>query len=308
MKNLKKYLLYYFSKQFIYFLFAGSTAAFVNFTSRLLLRSYMDIVFSAVIAYSLGLLTAFVLYKKLVFPFSEKPLNFQLRRFLSIQIGFMPIVIIIFMDIWEEDVFTEFHPFTLIRAYFDEIYSWSFVRFTVLLSVCMSSIYLFNGISTLIAIHNAGVPPRLYGIYAMFASLGLFVGAYLSMRLNDIIEPMNIIRYGIFLLSITTIVMLACILLLKFSVMFLLIPGFFLFTSAAMVIPNISMLILHQSKKAAIASSVFNAIGLLVASLILSWVSEWLAIGPILLPLSLFFLVVIALLASIGPVRLSVTK
>ena len=90
--------------------------------------------------------------------------------------------------------------------------------------------------------------------------------------------------------------------------MFLLIPGFFLFTSAAMVIPNISMLILHQSKKAAIASSVFNAIGLLVASLILSWVSEWLAIGPILLPLSLFFLVVIALLASIGPVRLSVTK
>jgi putative flippase GtrA len=99
MKNLKKYLLYYFSKQFIYFLFAGSTAAFVNFTSRLLLRSYMDIVFSAVIAYSLGLLTAFVLYKKLVFPFSEKPLNFQLRRFLSIQIGFMPIVIIIFMTL-----------------------------------------------------------------------------------------------------------------------------------------------------------------------------------------------------------------
>jgi putative flippase GtrA len=99
MKNLKKYLLYYFSKQFIYFLFAGSTAALVNFTSRILLRSYLDIVFSAVIAYSLGLLTAFILYKRLVFPFSGKPLNFQLRRFLSIQIGFMPVVIIIFISL-----------------------------------------------------------------------------------------------------------------------------------------------------------------------------------------------------------------
>jgi putative flippase GtrA len=99
MKNLKKYLLYYFSKQFIYFLFAGSTAALVNFTSRILLRSYLDIVFSAVIAYSLGLLTAFILYKRLVFPFSGKPLNFQLRRFLFIQIGFMPVVIIIFISL-----------------------------------------------------------------------------------------------------------------------------------------------------------------------------------------------------------------
>ena len=99
MKNLKKYLLYYFSKQFIYFLFAGSTAALVNFTSRILLRSYLDIVFSAVIAYPLGLLTAFILYKRLVFPFSGKPLNFQLRRFLSIQIGFMPVVIIIFISL-----------------------------------------------------------------------------------------------------------------------------------------------------------------------------------------------------------------
>ena len=94
--TLKSYLLLYFSKQFIYFILAGASAASVNFFCRLLLRNYLDLVISAILAYSIALIFAFFLYRKLVFPFSSIPFKTQSIRFLIIQLSFMPIVIFIF--------------------------------------------------------------------------------------------------------------------------------------------------------------------------------------------------------------------
>jgi len=94
--KLKSYVLLYFSKQFIYFILAGASAASVNFFSRLLLRDYLDIIVSAIFAYSIALVFAFILYRKLVFPFSETSFKTQSIRFLIIQLGCMPIVIFIF--------------------------------------------------------------------------------------------------------------------------------------------------------------------------------------------------------------------
>ncbi len=94
--RLKGYVLLYFSKQFIYFILAGASAASVNFFSRLLLRNYFDIIISAVFAYSIALIFAFFLYRKLVFPFSATSFKTQSLRFLFIQLSCMPIVIFIF--------------------------------------------------------------------------------------------------------------------------------------------------------------------------------------------------------------------
>ena len=120
-------------------------------------------------------------------------------------------------------------PVKIIRSYWSEICSWPFVRLTIILSVSMSSIYIFNGISTLIAIHDAGISPTSYGVYAMIPSLGLFVGAYLSTVMNRSVQPMTIVRCGILLLLITALVMITLLVLASFSIWFLLIPAIALF-------------------------------------------------------------------------------
>ena len=98
---LKNFLLLYFSKQFLYFLFAGGSAAFVNWSSRILLRYYLDFFSSALIAYFLGLTCAFILYRSFVFPYSDLPIKQQSVRFLLISFSFFPIVLLIFKALSE---------------------------------------------------------------------------------------------------------------------------------------------------------------------------------------------------------------
>ena len=54
------------SRQFILFLFAGGLAAAVNFGSRIALSHWMDYVPSIIIAYLLGMMSAFMLNKLFV--------------------------------------------------------------------------------------------------------------------------------------------------------------------------------------------------------------------------------------------------
>ena len=97
--KLKSLLLLYFTKQFIYFIFSGGTATLLNWSSRIVLRLYLELIPSAVISYSLGLTCAFLLYRHFVFPFSEIPMKTQSIRFLLIHLSFMPVVIIVFSQL-----------------------------------------------------------------------------------------------------------------------------------------------------------------------------------------------------------------
>ena len=97
--KLKSLLLLYFTKQFLYFIFSGGTAALLNWSSRIVLRFYLDLIPSAILSYALGLTCAFLLYRHFVFPFSEVPIKTQIIRFLLTQFSFMPIVIIIFSQL-----------------------------------------------------------------------------------------------------------------------------------------------------------------------------------------------------------------
>ncbi|HAG61486.1 MAG TPA: hypothetical protein DCL40_01135 [Coxiellaceae bacterium] len=206
------------------------------------------------------------------------------------------LIIILSIDYPEGQSLSKFQFFNLMRTYCSEISSWPFIRITVVVSAAMSSLYLFNGVSTLIAVHEIGVSPSRYGTYVMLPSLGLFMGAYCSLVMNRSAEAIHIIRYGIVILLVMSMAMLALVFFLNFSILFLLVPAFALFVGVAMVIPNASMLLLNQTSNPAVVSSLFNAVGLLVASLILSGASTWLSVGPILLPVALLLLAVIAMI------------
>ena len=96
---LKKYLLLYFSKQFIYFLFVGASAASLNFFSRFLFREFLDSLISAIFSYSIAIVFAFFLHKRFVFPYSVVPIKTQGVRFLAIQLACMPVVLVIFSQL-----------------------------------------------------------------------------------------------------------------------------------------------------------------------------------------------------------------
>ena len=182
------------------------------------------------------------------------------------------LIIILSIDYPKGQSLSKFHFFNLMRTYCSEMSSWPFIRITVVVSAAMSSLNLFNDLSTLIAVHEIGLSPPQYGVYAMLPSLGLFVGTYCSVLMNRSAEAIHIIRYGIVILLVMSITMMALVFFLNFSILFLLVPAFALFIGVAMVIPNASILLLNQTANPAIVSSLFNASALLVASLILSWV------------------------------------
>jgi len=75
------------SRQFLMFLIAGGLAAAVNFGSRILLSQWLQYVPAIVIAYCLGMATAFLLNRALVFQDANNALGHQLMWFLLINLA-----------------------------------------------------------------------------------------------------------------------------------------------------------------------------------------------------------------------------
>lgn len=68
------------------FLAAGGFAALVNFGSRVLLSHWLPYVPAIVVAYCIGMLTAFVITRQFVFAPSDRPLHHQAWWFTTINV------------------------------------------------------------------------------------------------------------------------------------------------------------------------------------------------------------------------------
>ncbi|SLM25545.1 GtrA family protein [Stenotrophomonas indicatrix] len=74
-------------RQFLLFLIAGGTAAAINFGSRILFSQYMHYVPAIVLAYCLGMITAFTLNKLFVFEHAGNRLHHQILWFVLINLA-----------------------------------------------------------------------------------------------------------------------------------------------------------------------------------------------------------------------------
>ena len=72
--------------RFVLFLAAGGTAAVVNFLSRIALSEVMAYVPAIVLAYCLGMLTAFVLNRAFVFTGASNPMSQQMKWFVLVNL------------------------------------------------------------------------------------------------------------------------------------------------------------------------------------------------------------------------------
>lgn len=74
------------SRQFLGFLFTGGIAGAINFLSRIFLSSYFDFSTAVVIAYLIGMASAFMMVRSLIFLDDKKPMHHSMVRFLIINI------------------------------------------------------------------------------------------------------------------------------------------------------------------------------------------------------------------------------
>ena len=74
------------SRQFLTFLVTGGIAALVNFGSRILFNEWMPFWLAVVVAYLVGMLTAFVLARMFVFSGSTQSMRQSLLRFTLVNV------------------------------------------------------------------------------------------------------------------------------------------------------------------------------------------------------------------------------
>jgi putative flippase GtrA len=89
---------HFFTKQFIGFLVVGGTAAVLHWVARFTLSIWMPFWLAVIFAYAIGMVCAFVLNSKFIFPNSTKPRSEQARSFVLINLGFFPVVALFAMQ------------------------------------------------------------------------------------------------------------------------------------------------------------------------------------------------------------------
>lgn len=83
---------FFFTKQFVSYLMTGGFAAFVHWTSRIVLNNWLSFSVAVVISYFIGMFTAFIINSFFVFPYSRKKRILQARDFFIVNIIFFPVV------------------------------------------------------------------------------------------------------------------------------------------------------------------------------------------------------------------------
>ncbi len=85
---------HFFSGQFLRFLGVGGVAALLHWLTRIGLSLWLPFTVAVALALGVGLGTAFVLNRLLVFPYTERPVQKQLRDFVLTNLAFFPVVLL----------------------------------------------------------------------------------------------------------------------------------------------------------------------------------------------------------------------
>ena len=106
---------HFLTPQFVVFLVVGSTAALLNWLSRIVFSIWVSYSTAVIIAYLLAMTCAFILNRIFVFPKSTRPVGRQARDFAITNIAFFPVV-------WLSSLLlVELIPYVVLTPYTEEI-------------------------------------------------------------------------------------------------------------------------------------------------------------------------------------------
>jgi putative flippase GtrA len=89
---MRRFLELLLTRQFGLFIVAGGLAALAHWGSRILFNEFMDFRVALVVAYTIGIGTAFALNKLFVFPDSGRALDAEIRYFVFFNVAAFPLV------------------------------------------------------------------------------------------------------------------------------------------------------------------------------------------------------------------------
>ena len=92
MSALRRTLALYTSAQFVRFVLVGGVALIFHWLSRFVFNAFVGYAWAIALAYIVGIATGFVLNKIYVFPYSERPLDFEISVFVLVNLIAFPFV------------------------------------------------------------------------------------------------------------------------------------------------------------------------------------------------------------------------
>lgn len=196
-------------------------------------------------------------------------------------------------------------PRSLITSYWTELLSARFMALALLMTIASGSMFIFNGISSLIAISMLHVAPDSYGELTLISSAGLFFGALVSSQLATSQSVATNLTYALTCIFTGSLLMLIAFVAHFINLYTLLVPAFIIFFGTAIMIPNASMGALQQAHKPAIGASIVNAMALIGSSFLLRGVAHMYTHTALALPGALFILSIIAAALLLGFVMLN---
>lgn len=103
---------YLFTKQFLGFVAAGGFAAFMNWLSRIIFSLWIPFSWAIVLAYIVGMATAFALNRMFIFKHSQKPAIEQAKGFIFMNLLSFPIVWLAAISINKGMLALGYHSYT----------------------------------------------------------------------------------------------------------------------------------------------------------------------------------------------------
>jgi putative flippase GtrA len=97
------------ARQFVRFLVLGGCAAAVNWLSRFPLEHVMPFSLAVIVAYMFGMVVAFTLFRRFVFPASSRPLDRQLKFFVLVNLAGI-------VQVWAVSMVLVYYLFPAIRC------------------------------------------------------------------------------------------------------------------------------------------------------------------------------------------------
>lgn len=173
---------------------------------------------------------------------------------------------------------------SLVKSYCQLLQQKAYRNLVLIFSLGPIISYVFNSIAPLIVINAMHVSPLIYGWLSVIPSIGIVLGGFLSNYLAARYTAINIIRIGIILSLLSSILLLLTLRINLHAPIMLYLPAIFIFASTALIIPNASMSALSKVTDHANGASLLNATGLLISSLFVAASGKLIGLNVMALP------------------------
>lgn len=171
----------------------------------------------------------------------------------------------------------------LISGYIAQFKNIRLVSGGLLMGGATCFVYVFAALAPFIAINIMHMEVSTYGIANLLPPIGLVLGSFTSAQLAKISKPSFIIRLGIMIALIGSILMLALVLIKSSPTLTLFIPMMICYFGLALVFANASTMAMSNTLDKAHGSAVMNFINMGLVTLVVLSMGE-VSISPFLLP------------------------